>query len=357
MMDDGQRYAVNEVMAEHVQGRCAMVPIVAGYKPAEWERGPQWFLSQSATDQQSILGKGRFDAWQAGKFELDKLVTVKRDGTWGDSLQVTSLRDLLAGRGGEPVVSPVQVQAKKAPVFKTTKEAEAWAKQNFDFIVDYGKLDKDVANNINQSILDNMQRVPQLKGQMSFVGSAQRRNKQVEDHFRASIDNDVRVANPLWDEKRIQKEVKLRLGIYTKRIGDVYASSYSGGGRTDAFKGIVVNEKYGKDIPAFIKSLEYGVNIGFHPIGGDTIKSVIDHELGHQIDKAFGLRTDRGMLEVIDKIKAMPGGITDSISRYASTNTAETIAEAWTEYTNNPTPRDASRLIGDYIMEKAKGTK
>ena len=95
MMDDGQRYAVNEVMAEHVQGRCAMVPIVAGYKPAEWERGPQWFLSQSATDQQAILGKGRFDAWQAGKFELDKLVTVKSDGTWGDSLQVTPLRDLV----------------------------------------------------------------------------------------------------------------------------------------------------------------------------------------------------------------------------------------------------------------------
>lgn len=95
MMDDGHRYAVNEQMEEHVQGRCAQVPIVGGYKPAEWERGPAWFVKQPIVDQEAILGRGHYKAWKAGKFELDQLIKVKPDETWGDSVQKTPLRELV----------------------------------------------------------------------------------------------------------------------------------------------------------------------------------------------------------------------------------------------------------------------
>jgi SPP1 gp7 family putative phage head morphogenesis protein len=95
LMADGQRYELGEVMAEHPSGRCALVPIVSGYPAATWQQGPDWFQEQSPDTQRAILGTGRYTAWRAGKFDLDQLVTVKSNATWGDSLQATPLKDLV----------------------------------------------------------------------------------------------------------------------------------------------------------------------------------------------------------------------------------------------------------------------
>lgn len=97
LMADGEFYKLTEVMPEHPQGRCAMVPIVDGYKPAEWQSGADWFTEQNPEVQQGILGNGRYQAWRAGKFDLDQLVAVRADRVWGDSLQPRTLTDLLGG--------------------------------------------------------------------------------------------------------------------------------------------------------------------------------------------------------------------------------------------------------------------
>jgi SPP1 gp7 family putative phage head morphogenesis protein len=94
LMDDGHIYEANEVMPTHPNCRCAMVPIVDGYKAAAWQQGPDWFTAQSDANQRQLLGAGRYDAWKDGLFDLAQLVTVKTDDVWGDSLQVTPLRDL-----------------------------------------------------------------------------------------------------------------------------------------------------------------------------------------------------------------------------------------------------------------------
>lgn len=95
MMDDGQFYELDEVMPEHPSGRCAMIPKVIGIGAPKWEKGVDWFKRQQPTTQQSILGKGRFAAWQDGKFDLDQMVTVRRNATWGNSLQSTPLYELV----------------------------------------------------------------------------------------------------------------------------------------------------------------------------------------------------------------------------------------------------------------------
>jgi SPP1 gp7 family putative phage head morphogenesis protein len=94
LMDDGALYELNEEMPEHPQGRCTFVPVVEGIKAPTWRTGPEWFVEQSPQTQRDILGKGRYYAWQNGDYELDELVTVKPNATWGDSLQVTPLREL-----------------------------------------------------------------------------------------------------------------------------------------------------------------------------------------------------------------------------------------------------------------------
>lgn len=95
LMSDGEAYALDEPMAEHAQGRCTLLPAVDGLPPVQWEAGPDWFRRQAPATQRSILGTGRFAAWQEGRFDLDALVTVRRNATWGDSVQSTPLRDLI----------------------------------------------------------------------------------------------------------------------------------------------------------------------------------------------------------------------------------------------------------------------
>ena len=57
-------------------------------------RATDWFMEQDSAVQESILGKGHYEAWRLGKFDLPDLVSVRPNVTWGDSLAVTPLREL-----------------------------------------------------------------------------------------------------------------------------------------------------------------------------------------------------------------------------------------------------------------------
>ncbi len=92
--DEGHVYELNEQMPEHPQGRCTLVPKVQGIRSPQWLKGEAWLREQSVATQTSILGKGHYEAWQRGAFGLDELVTVRSNPVWGDSLQVTPLREL-----------------------------------------------------------------------------------------------------------------------------------------------------------------------------------------------------------------------------------------------------------------------
>ncbi len=97
LMDEGHVYTLDEEMPEHPQGRCTLVPVVDGMPEPQWKQGQEWFEEQDPATQKDILGKGRYYAWQNGDFALSDLVTVKPNAVWGDSLQVTPLRDLVGG--------------------------------------------------------------------------------------------------------------------------------------------------------------------------------------------------------------------------------------------------------------------
>lgn len=100
IMADGLVYVVDRPFEAHPNCRCTMVPIVRGLDAPQWETGAEWLEKQSDEVQRQILGKGRHEALQAGRFNLDKLVTRRPSDEWGNALVPTSLRDLLAGKGG-----------------------------------------------------------------------------------------------------------------------------------------------------------------------------------------------------------------------------------------------------------------
>ena len=88
----------------------------------------------------------------------------------------------------------------------------------------------------------------------------------------------------------------------------------------------------------------------FHPAGCDTIRSVLDHEIGHQLDNLLGI----GNLQDIQDLYTSRTlrELTDDLSEYAWNNKnknkfSEMIAEGWAEYCNNPNPREIAKKIGD----------
>jgi len=409
---DGTIYPVNDSMAIHPQDRCAMIPLIQGAPLPKYEKGLDWFQRQPEAVQRKRMGPKKWESWQEGDFHLDKLVTITHHPVWGASSRVSTLRDLKAGLGGYkgqvgqgipsrdsatilsdwykrkeaagvyvPKIGGVTKEAPapkkapeeetavvdfgdgplKVPKFKTRGAAADWLKDNgLVNKADFGKLKMETIQELAESAAYNYQRFPQLKEQVQFFGSAQAGNRAVKDMFRPEVEARIRehyqqYMSGLFTQKeieaKIRKEIRLQLNRYAKRIdGRAYALSYRGG----HLRRLVVNEKYGKDYGAFVASLQNDVKSGWHPPGTDTVKAVMDHEFGHQIDDLLNL-TRQGMIPELREIYSGAlnnGGIGANLSRYAQTNPAEFVAEAWAEYLNNPEPRPVAQAVGDLILKK-----
>jgi SPP1 gp7 family putative phage head morphogenesis protein len=265
-----------------------------------------------------------------------------------------------------PVIAPSQPPAQvqtippklprpqgKPPLAKTLKDAERIAKE-YDLadFVDFTGLDVVVANDMIAGISDALEDFPELRKNLKFIGAAQARNsryvaiktEEIVTRFRQ-----VYGADPSEIElKVIKQRAKNAAG---KVPGDCYAQS------TDdkTVGGISFNSKLGKSAKGIKELLGRDVQSGFHPPGCDTVKSVVDHEMAHEIDKLLGLTKGRAISDpALRAIIAQytPEQVVDGLSRYAKTNASEVIAEAWAEYKNNPQPREIATKIGQYIQSK-----
>ncbi|MBR0075474.1 MAG: hypothetical protein IJP96_06950 [Synergistaceae bacterium] len=102
------------------------------------------------------------------------------------------------------------------------------------------------------------------------------------------------------------------------------------------------------------KSLENAVKIKFHPESCNTLKSIVDHELGHVLDRTVdkAISFDSRVMKLYSKhVKAKKESdkMENVLSKYAEKTVGEFVAEAWTEYRNNPTPRPLATEVGKII--------
>ena len=97
------------------------------------------------------------------------------------------------------------------------------------------------------------------------------------------------------------------------------------------------------------------------PINCGTIKALIDHEVGHQIDELVKAYKDEEIIKLFNQyhIDGDCSKIENVLSGYANENIYEFIAEAWSEYMNNPNVRPVAKAVGERIIElyKVKFTK
>lgn len=91
----GTVHSVEESLNDHHNGRCAMLPVVDGVLPIEENAGTDWFRRLPESQQKAMMGKGKFEAWKAGKFDLPELSRTYTDDVYGEMRSEAPLKDLV----------------------------------------------------------------------------------------------------------------------------------------------------------------------------------------------------------------------------------------------------------------------
>lgn len=216
---------------------------------------------------------------------------------------------------------------------------------------------KDIFDCVNKHFRD----FPELKEKIKFVGSmngrvnflAEAKYKELKKIFGDEYSDDA--------TKKMAKSWARNVAFFK----NCYAYSSEGLEEYGA-NGLVFNTAWAGE--KIITSLKQDVTAKFHPVGCDTVKSVFDHELGHKIDALLNLRQDNNFLKIYKETVANGEQfVTDNLSRYAYdsrfrnrpnyTAEAEFIAEAWSEYLNNPQAREIAISVGKLIEKKCRELK
>ena len=144
---DGSLFDTDTGMDTHINCRCTLLPQTKSWDellpgrglssdPPDYGSGAAEFDKLSEKDKLRILGRGKYEAYDAGALGLMDLVGKGSTQAWGAYRYERSLKDVLGIiSGGMPDLSAV---AMPMPVFMTprtfasAREADAWGRAHFD---------------------------------------------------------------------------------------------------------------------------------------------------------------------------------------------------------------------------------
>jgi SPP1 gp7 family putative phage head morphogenesis protein len=341
----GEVYSLDELVSDHPNGRCTTVPVTSFALPIPDREDA--FKAMTQADQRQVLGRSGQEAWARGDVSLSDFSKVSVDPAWGTSVRKASLREL--GIGGPvrprlPVPEPKPVgklastvEIEDAPTLAAAQAKAVELLPDADF-VDYDKWDLDTANAFNRELASLVADYPQVAARLKSFGSLQSIYKRLFTRVRSRF-------NPRTGaivERKITKRVSGRLYGEAHKI-----YGYLG-----------VNDKWAKNAGLFRKSVLDDIMAGFHPpiAGTSKFPSVLTHEFGHHLD--FLLDGHPTFLaDVSTALKGVSGGnqIAAGLSRYATKNKREFIAEAFAEYRGSKSPRPIAKAVGR-VIEKALQT-
>lgn len=257
----------------------------------------------------------------------------------------------------EPAADPEATEEEYFTPAQTIKEANEYARDVLGIPnVNYNGTTVDVANEWNRGLADNLRRFPELKKNFQFVGTCQNRNKYAKNLYYDRIMKKYKELNPGLTEKQLERSVKRYI---TKNYAQPISSTvYAQSTRSAELSGVTISKNWQGQ--HFLNSIKEDVALKFHPQGCDTIRSILDHEIGHQIDDLLDLWDNPEIIKIYRSMT--PGEMTNKVSRYAWDNSnpiegREFIAECWSEYVNNPTPRETAKAVGEIIEEEYRKFK
>ena len=91
----GTIHPLEETLNDHHNGRCAPLPYIPEFGNPVEQTGEDWFNSLSPAQQASMMGQGKFEAWQSGQFTFDKLSREVENDVYGKMRTETPLKDLI----------------------------------------------------------------------------------------------------------------------------------------------------------------------------------------------------------------------------------------------------------------------
>jgi len=238
---------------------------------------------------------------------------------------------------------------------KTPKDAEKRALSlGITKNVDFSGLDVKAANELIDGISRTREIFPDLPV-FDFVGNCQSHNNfdyavQVTRKFQNNADYWRQKYKGKSDEQII--EIMKNLNLPDIKKEKVSKNTYAFAIWRENSKGISLNKSLfsPKKISETIDSIIKDEKGKWNPIGCNTIKSIVDHEMGHQIDYLIKARQDTKIIEMFNKYQAK-GNMKNVLSDYANTDVKEFIAEAWAEYQNNSKPREIARAVSERMIE------
>jgi len=243
---------------------------------------------------------------------------------------------------------------------KTLKEAEKYVTSELEIpYASYKGLDIVTANTLNSTLKAAFDRFPEIKKNFSFVGETTERNKALKPLLLQKYMDELRQAKPGLADSVLAPYAEKRTRSFMREMapGNSYAQSWSPSGILAKLRGITVSKKYGSDAQEMDDMIKRDVANKFHPVGCDSIKAIIDHEIGHQLDDLLSIRSISDVKQLYDSRSTSQ--MTNELSIYSwknenPNNYSEMIAEAWSEYVNNLQPREIARKIGETIESEYK---
>lgn len=227
--------------------------------------------------------------------------------------------------------------------------------------VKYNGIDIEVANEWNEALRDTFEKFPELQKEMQFVGTIQERNKKLSKDYEAYAFKRLKTRHPNHDDDFLkpyaERQAKNAVKGF-KASPNTMAQSFSDG--DPVFKdisGVTLNKDKAKNYTMMKLQLEDSEKMKWNPVGSNSPRSILDHEIGHQLDDLLDIRSKEVIQDLYDSRTAHE--ITADLSEYAWNNKApnryaELIAEGWAEYMNNPEPREVARVIGETIEAEYK---
>lgn len=230
---------------------------------------------------------------------------------------------------------------------KTVKEANNYAEKVLGVKADYTGIDVRCANEWNRGLAAMKSKYPEVAEQIKFVGSIQKRNELLEAELRNYAKSN-RLAKDMINDILGSLKIKNNRtaeALYGVKFGDDPAENEIIE-IINKYAGISLNSNYYSNYDNVIAERKRQVANGWKPVGCDTMKSIFDHEFGHQIDKLLNISNKQN---VKDFFKWHKEEIKEGLSRYALTKREEFVAEVWSEYNNNPKPREIANEVGKFI--------
>ena len=300
--------------------------------------GPDWdsFAKEFGTD-------GQPDWGSMSDFSLDK--NVKKTGGLGS-------------RANRAESNGQQVTSGKKPY--TDEQAKQYCNHLKDYLVnnglaknvDFSGFDPHVAYDVGKAVYDAKTDFPDLE--IGYLGSIDQQVSGIHDTIESGMRDYYKKCG--FDDNNAGSLAKKYADDYVKnnKLNDTsgtYAWSLrSGNTALEKYDGVAVNGTYAKDYSAFRSSKSADEVSKWSPVGCGTPKAVADHELGHEIDRLLNASNDTVINDLYSEM-IKNNNAESTLSGYSKKNVKEFIAEAYSEYRNNPAPRDTAKAVYNRLIE------